>query len=223
MPSAHGLDEYLEAVYILEVEGISVIGARVADLLGVRAPSVTEALRRLEQRGMVVMDDHRTIVLTPQGWERAEGLIRRHRLAERWLTDVLALDWADADVEAHRLEHAFSQEVADRLSAMMGHPRTCPHGNPIPGNWPSPGFCGLSLDQVAPGEAVEVERLLEHAEVDQKLLKYLWQHQILPGTLVTMVEQLPGAGTLTVRRGQDEVVLGIRAASKIQVRPAGGD
>ena len=220
MPPSYALDDYLEAIYILDTEGVAVIGARVADLLGVRAPSVTEALHRLEQRELITQDDRRVIALTPQGRERAEGLIRVHRIVERWLTDVVGFDWAQADVEAHRLEHAMSGEVADRLSEMMGHPKTCPHGNPIPGNWITPTYFGLTLDQGHPGDKLVVERVLEHAEVDQKLLKYLWQYRILPGALVTMVDIVPGAGTITVQQDQEQVQLGIRAASKIQVRPA---
>lgn len=220
MPPSYALDDYLEAIYILDTEGVAVIGARVADLLGVRAPSVTEALHRLEQRELITQDDRRVIALTPQGRERAEGLIRVHRIAERWLTDVVGFDWAQADVEAHKLEHAMSGEVASRLSEMMGRPKTCPHGNPIPGNWATPSYFGLTLDQVPPGDKVVVERVLEHAEVDQKLLKYLWQYRILPGALVMMVDIVPGAGTITVQRDQEQVQLGIRAASKIQVRPA---
>ncbi|MSQ14565.1 MAG: metal-dependent transcriptional regulator [Dehalococcoidia bacterium] len=219
MPASHGLDEYLEAVYILESENISVIGARVADLLGVRAPSVTEAVHKLEKRGLAALDEHHVISLTPQGWERAESLIRRHRIAERWLTDVIGLDWAQADEEAHKLEHALSMEVADRISKMMEDPKTCPHGNPIPGNWERPSYYGLTLDALLPGEEAIMERVLEHAEVDLTLLRYLWHHGLLPGARMTMIETVEGADIVTVLRDGHEVSLGIRAASKIQVRP----
>ena len=220
MPTSHALDAYLETIYILASEGITVIGARVADMMAVRAPSVTEAVQRLENRDLVTVDNRHVIALTPAGWERAESLIRRHRIAERWLTEVIGLDWAQADVEAHKLEHSFSTEVADRLSQMMEHPKTCPHGNPIPGNWDNPTYFGLLLSEVAPGDEVIVERILEHAEVDFRLLRYLWNHGILPDTRLTIIETVPGAGTITVRRGDHEVALGLSAASKIQVRPA---
>jgi len=220
LAASHGLDEYLEAVYILESENVSVIGARVADFLGVKAPSVTEAMHKLEKRGLVQLDDHHVASLTPQGLERAESLIRRHRIAERWLTDVVGLDWAQADVEAHKLEHALSMEVADRLSKMMEDPRTCPHGNPIPGNWEKPSYYGLTLDALSPGDEVIVERVLEHAEVDLKLLRYLWQHGLLPGAHLTMIDTVDGADMVTLLRDGHEVSLGTRAASKIQVRPA---
>ena len=126
------LDEYLEAAYILESEGVAVIGARLAEHIGVRPPSVTEAIRRLEKKGLATMDAHHVVQLTSEGRVRAEGLVRRHRIAERWLTDVLGFDWAQADEEAAKLMFAFSDEVANRLSSMMDSPETCPHGNPIP-------------------------------------------------------------------------------------------
>lgn len=220
MSPSYALDDYLEAVYILDSEGIPAIGARVADLLGVKPPSVTEAIHRLEKRELVVVDAQHVISLTEEGKSRAEGLIRRHRIAERWLTDVVGMDWAQADIEAHKLEHAFSKELADRLSLMMNNPRTCPHGNPIPGNWDSPSYHGLTLDAADPGQDVVVERLLEHAEVDENLLRYLWKHGILPGVRITMREKVVGAGMVTVLRNGSEVAIGTRAASKIQVRPA---
>ena len=104
MPRSYAPDDYLEAIYILETEGVAAIGARVADFLGVTAPSVTEALQRLARGGFITMEHH-AITLSPQGREHAEALVRKHRIAERWLTDVLGLDWAQADVEALSLIH----------------------------------------------------------------------------------------------------------------------
>ncbi len=220
MPVTHGLGAYLEGVYILHSEGVPAIGARLADLLGVKPPSVTEAMHRLTKQGLALMDARHVFTLTEEGWRHAEGMMRRHRIAERWLTDVVGLDWAQADVEALKLQHAFSEEVADRLSAMMSHPKTCPHGNPIPGNWETPSYYGLLLTEAAPGSEVVVERILEHAEVDFRLLRYLWDHGILPGAHVVVGETIPGGGTLAVTRDGQEVILGLSAAAKIQVRPA---
>lgn len=219
MPRSYALEEYLEAIYILESEGMNVIGARLADFLKVRAPSVTEALKRLEKRGLITVDLHHAIALTPVGKQEAEDLVRRHRVAERWLTDVIGLDWAQADVEATKLAHAFSADVTNRLSHLMDDPKTCPHGNPIPGNWEFPTYAGQRLDTAPLGETMVVERVVEAAEVDLKLLRYLWGQGILPGAQLTVVEQVLGAGTITVMRNGEEVALGMAAASKIHVHP----
>ncbi len=218
MPGA-SLDEYLEAVYILESEGMAAIGARLAEHVGVRPPSVTEAIRRLEKQGWVKMDEHHVVQLTPEGRSRAEGLVRRHRIAERWLTDVLGLDWAQADLEAAKLSFAFSDDVANRLSVLMDSPSTCPHGNPIPGTGSAPVFEGQRLDFAPAGVELEVERVVEHAEVDLKLLRYLWGQGLVPGARVTVVDRTPGAGTITIRRNGEEVAIGLAAASKVHVRP----
>lgn len=220
MPGA-SLDEYLEAAYILDSEGVAVIGARLAEHLGVRPPSVTEAIRRLEKHGLVTMDPHHVVKFTEEGRLRAQGLVRRHRIAERWLTDVLGFDWAQADVEAEKLAYAFSDDVADRLSDLMDSPSTCPHGNPIPraGAPAGPKFTGQRLDVVPTGIEMEVERVVEHAEVDPKLLRYLWGLGLIPGTRVTVVDRAPGAGTITIRRNGAELIIGETAASKVHVRP----
>jgi len=215
------LDEYLEAAYILESEGVAVIGARLAEHLGVKPPSVTEAIRRLEKHGYVTMDAHHVVHFTADGRQRAAGLVRRHRIAERWLTDVLGFDWAQADVEAEKLAYAFSDDVADRLSMLMDSPSTCPHGNPIPGSAaPStqPALGGLSLDEAPIGADMLVERVVEHAEVDLKLLRYLWGMGLVPGASVTVLDRVPGAGTLTVLRTGEEITIGQAAASKVHVR-----
>lgn len=221
MPRSYALDDYLEAIYILESEGVSVIGARVADFLSVTAPSVTEAMQRLAKRQLITVSHH-AIELTLEGRGVAEGLVRRHRIAERWLTDVLGLDWAQADVEANKLAQAFSLDVADRLSRLMDNPETCPHGNPIPGNATGQPHSGPRLDEIPAGVETMVERVVEHAEVDSKLLHYLWRLGVVPGVQLTVTDKVPGAGTVVVRRRDgEEFTLGMNAASKIQVQTAG--
>ena len=110
------------------------IGVRLAERIGVSAPTMTETLKRMVGQGYVVVDNRKEISLTENGREVAESVVRRHRLSERWLTDVLGLDWAKAHQEACKLEHAISAEVEERLARMLEHPSTCPHGNPIPGS-----------------------------------------------------------------------------------------
>src|ERR1700726_205627 len=125
---------YLEAIYYIRAEGERVRSARLADWLSVSRPTVTVALRRMTRDGMVRLNAHKEIELTARGDQAAAAIVRRHRIMERWLTDVLGLDWVTADEEAARLEHAVSEKVEQRLYEALGRPRTCPHGNPIPGH-----------------------------------------------------------------------------------------
>jgi DtxR family Mn-dependent transcriptional regulator len=145
-------------------------------------------------------------------------MARRHRLLERWLTDVLGLNWVEAHEEAHRLEHALSPRVEDRLATLLGMPSTCPHGNPIPGMAGPPSTRPFPLDQVPAGATVTVERITEEAEADRQLLDHLWQSGIRPGARLTVREVAPWAGTLTLERdGEATIVLGLPAAGKIWV------
>ena len=125
---------YLEAIYYIWAEGEVVRSARLADWLSVSRPTVTVALRRMVRDGMVRLNAHKEIELTARGDAAAAAIVRRHRIVERWMTDVLGLDWVAADAEAERLEHAVSEVVEERLYRTLGGPKTCPHGNPIPGH-----------------------------------------------------------------------------------------
>src|SRR6202171_1241205 len=128
------VSHYLEAIYYIWAEGEPVRSARLADWLSVSRPTVTVALRRMTRDGMVRLNARKEIELTAKGSRLAEAIVRRHRIMERWLTDGLGLDWVTADAEAARLEHAVSEVVERRLYEVLGRPRTCPHGNPIPGH-----------------------------------------------------------------------------------------
>src|SRR5258708_7574107 len=127
------VSHYLEAIYYIWQEGESVRSARLADWLSVSRPTVTVALRRMSRDGLVRLRASKEIELTAEGRRRATAVVRRHRIMERWLTDVLGLDWVQADEEAARLEHAVSDQVEGRIFESLGRPKTCPHGNPIPG------------------------------------------------------------------------------------------
>src|SRR6185503_1224803 len=148
------IEDYLEGIYDLTGSGGPVIGARLARHLKVSPPAVTEALQRMTRDGYLRIGPGKHIVLTKRGRTLAEVMARRHRLLERWLTDILGLDWMDAHEEAHRLEHALSPNVEDRLATMFGMPSTCSHGNPIPGMAPRPGTHPFPLDQAEEGSTV---------------------------------------------------------------------
>src|SRR5436309_16032692 len=119
--------------------------------------------------GYLRVEAGKHIILTRRGKTLAEVMARRHRLLERWLTDILGLDWIEAHEEAHRLEHALSPRVEDRLAAILGMPSTCPHGNPIPGMAGRPSTHPLPLDQAPLGTTAVVERITQDAEADRPL------------------------------------------------------
>jgi len=182
------VEEYLEAIHSLDEEGSQVIQARLAERLGHSAPSVSETVRRLQADGYVLITN-RTIVLTPEGRTRAESVVRKHRLAERLLTDVIGLEWEKVHREADRWEHAISADVEEKLVALLGDPATCPHGNPMPGVEPIPT---RPLDRLAKGERATVERIPDQFEHEAGFLEYLDTQGVRPGVTLEMVEQNPG-------------------------------
>jgi DtxR family Mn-dependent transcriptional regulator len=200
-------------------EGEALRSARLADWLGVSRPTVTVALRRMTRDGMVRMNSHKEIELTAAGRKAAESIVRRHRIMERWLTDVLGLDWVTADAEAARLEHAVSEVVERRLYEAIGRPRTCPHGNPIPGHSKAaPREQRLAtLDE---GSQAAISRVSEVAEREAPLLlAYLGDRGLIPGQKIDVVE-VDGVGrTIRIRAGKREVTLSHDTAAKLWAVP----
>jgi DtxR family Mn-dependent transcriptional regulator len=211
------VQDYLAAIYDLGASSGPVIGARLAKHMSISAPAVTEAIQRLTRGGYVRVGRGKAVTLTGKGREIAEVMARRHRLLERWLTDTLGLNWADAHEEAHRLEHAISPRVEERLATMLGMPSTCPHGNPIPGMPELARVEPFPLAQAKAGVTVVVERITEEAEADKNLLEYLWRAQVRPGRRLRVVEIAPWAGTITLSGDGKTIVLGLPAAAKIWV------
>ncbi|MGH7322389.1 MAG: metal-dependent transcriptional regulator [Candidatus Rokuibacteriota bacterium] len=211
------VQDYLAAIYDLTGSGKPVIGARLAKHMQVSAPAVTEALQRMCRAGYIRLSAGKEVAFTKKGKAMAEVMARRHRLLERWLTDILGLDWTEAHEEAHRLEHALSPRVEDRLAAILGMPSTCPHGNPIPGMAGGSHTHAFPLDQAAEGASVVVERITEEAEADRKLLEHLWRDGVRPGTPLKIEEIAPWAGTITTTSDGRTIVLGLGAAGKIWV------
>ncbi|MGH9307338.1 MAG: metal-dependent transcriptional regulator, partial [Acidimicrobiales bacterium] len=173
------LEEYLEAVHALEEEDIPVIQARLVERLGHSAPSVSEMIRRLRSEGYIDVDG-RAVTLTDMGRSRAESVVRKHRLAERLLTDIIGLEWHKAHLEAGRWEHVISDEVETRLIELLGHPTTCPHGNPIPGSHPDP-VVQAPLSEAVPGDHIRLARVTEQIEIDTESLTYLSEAGFVPG------------------------------------------
>ncbi|MDP9402874.1 MAG: metal-dependent transcriptional regulator [Actinomycetota bacterium] len=208
------LEEYLEAIHELEEEGTVVIQARLAERLGHSAPSVSEMIRRLKGEGYVAVED-RAVSLTAKGRTRAESVVRKHRLAERLLTDVIGLPWHKAHMEACRWEHVISDEVEERLVVLLHNPTTCPHGNPIPGT-EAPVMDLVALADLGPGDHVRLERVTEQVEIDTDALTYLSTHGFVPGTDATVREKAPD-GTLTLELGDDTIALGPALAGQLYV------
>lgn len=214
------ISHYLEALYYMWSEGEPSRSARLADWLGVSRPTVTVALRRMTRDGMVRMNSRKEIELTAPGRKAAESIVRRHRIMERWLTDVLGLDWVTADEEAARLEHAVSEKVEERLYEALGRPRTCPHGNPIPGHSKSSPK-ERRLATLGAGARAAISRVSEVAEREAPLLlAYLHDRGLTPGREVGVVEVDDVGGTIRIRAGKREVTLSHDTAAKVWVMPA---
>ncbi len=177
------VEEYLETMHDLAEEGVPVIQARIAERLGRSAPSVSEMLDRLTEDGYVSRDGRR-LSLTESGQELAEKVVRKHRLAERLLVDVIGLEWHKVHSEAGRWEHVISDDVEARLVELLGDPATCPHGNPIPGSrTPAPAAPTRPLADVTKGERVRLVRISEEVETNLGSLALLDAGGFIPGAV----------------------------------------
>src|SRR5216683_2010851 len=193
------VSRYLEAIYYMWSEKEPLRSSRLADWLGVSRPTVAIGLRRMTRDGLVGMNGRKEIELTDAGMRAAEAIVRRHRIMERWLTDALGLDWVTADAEAARLEHAVSEVVERRLYEVLGRPKTCPHGNPIPGHTEAaPREVRLSaLDE---GDRAAITRVSEVAEREAPpLLAYLHDRSLVPGRQIVVMETDSLGKTVRVR------------------------
>ncbi len=210
------VEEYLEAIYKMSLEG-PVIAARLAERMKVSPPTVADMLRRLTENGLVQMSRRHGVRLTRQGQHAAETLVRRHRLWERFLTDVLGLDWDEVHEEACKLEHAMSPQVEEKLADILGHPDTCPHGFPIPGTKDARKREreAVPLSSLCVGDEGIIERV---AEEEPKLLQYLATLGLFPDARIRVKEIAPFKGPMLVRVAGSQYALGQEVASKIMVK-----
>jgi len=202
----------------MSTEGRTVIAARLADALEVAAPTVTATLHRMARDGLVAVNEHKEVLLTEEGHRRAETMVRRHRLAERLLVDVLGLDWADAHEEAHRFEHAISPRVEARILAVLGSPTTCPHGSPIPGTGATLATDAFRLDSAVEGQRLVIERISEEAEGDRDLLNYFQRSGLLPGREFEVAGVESSNALIFLAIGEAVIPIGLGAAHTIWVR-----
>ena len=211
------VEEYLQAIESLNEEGTPAIQARIAQRLGRSAPTVSEMLERLATDGYIERSG-RTITLTEQGKDVAQTVLRKHRLAERLLADVIGLPWHLVHDEAGRWEHVMSDEVMTRLVEILGDPATCPHGNPIPGSAHSPENPSRQtpLAESEPGQRVRFERIGEEIELDGTTLRYLDEAGFIPGATATVTNKGPD-GTLLLEADGTTVVLGADLCQRMYV------
>jgi DtxR family Mn-dependent transcriptional regulator len=198
-------EEYLEAILEIEEEGVVPIRARLVERLGLSAPAVSETVNRLVDHGYAELLDDRRLRLTPKGRDVAVSIVRRHRLAERLLVDIIGLEWEKVHKEADRWEHVISADVEEKLVALLGDPATCPHGNPIPGSHHKvEGPPSTLLTQSEPGPVV-VRRISEKVEIDDSALQFLVGAKLVPGSSAVVLATGPegvrvdsGAGERTI-------------------------
>lgn len=220
-PTSVATDDFLTSIFRFVEEGKPVISARLAETLGVSPATAFGTVRRMARDGLIKVSRKKEIALTVAGNKVAEDVIRRHRLAERFLTDVLDLAWHKAYSEAHRLEHGISEEVADRLVRLLNNPTTCPHGYPIPG---SEGYARAkhvrthlkALNEIPEGTTVTVKRVPEE---DVELLKYLEEHNVSPSWTMKVLDVADFKGTVSLEVDHHEIVISTDTASKIIVKP----
>jgi DtxR family Mn-dependent transcriptional regulator len=211
-------EEYLEAILEIEEEGTIPIRARLVERLGLSAPAVSETVNRLVDHGYAELLDDRSLRLTPKGREVATSVVRRHRLAERLLVDVIGLEWEKVHREADRWEHAISADVEEKLVQLLGDPGTCPHGNPIPGSRSAPTApVGAPLATSAPGK-VQVQRISEKAEIDDDAIAFLAQAQLIPGHDAVVVG--PEDGGVRVQSDTGDQLIPRDLAALVYVSPA---
>ena len=213
-------EDYLQAIDGLLTEGQTVIAARLAERLKVTPASVSQTLDRMARQDLVETGPHRQIALTPVGREAADAIVRRHRITERFLTDILQMGWVQAHEEAHRLEHAISDAVEERLTQLLGRPETCPHGAPIPGNFP-PGHDAdwVPIVALTVGESATITRISEAIEDDRALLEYCDAKNLRPGVEVTLTEEAPD-GLAILAIGAEAVALSPTLSRQILCRRA---
>lgn len=212
-PSAT-IEDYLSLLYITERDGEPASGARLAELLGVTPPTVTNALKRMSRDGLVEMDASHSPKLTQHGDELARSVLRRHMLAE-WML-IRLLSWSKVHQEAHGFEHTISDDVEAALLEELNQPETCPHGNPLPGFEDSVSDW-VALPLVKIGEEVIIRRIHELAEEIPGLLAFLEENHIEPGQPVTVTEVLPFNQTITLAVEGKAVTLGFSTARQIFV------
>ncbi|HXH23383.1 MAG TPA: metal-dependent transcriptional regulator [Dehalococcoidia bacterium] len=216
---SRAVDDYLQTIYSLETEGEKAYSGRLARWMRVKPPTAWATVKRMERDGLVTVDDKKAIHLTDVGRELAEVIARRHRLSERFLTDVLGLGWAEGHEQAHIFEHGLTPMIEERLMHLLGNPKTCPHGSPIPGTGAHLDPALVPLDQLQEGDEAVLEFISEELEEDSGILKYLESHGLRPGARIRVREVIRSVDVLSLETDKGPASLGLAVAARIRVRP----
>jgi DtxR family Mn-dependent transcriptional regulator len=228
MAQGHSVDEYLETIYFLAFpigeyrphsSGNPTLASRVAEMLGVSRASAGEMLKRLEADGLVERGEQKEAILTANGRDRAEKVVRKHRIIERLLTDFMGYTAAEAHVHADQLGDTFSDEMVERIEEKLGHPDRCPHGWPVDPDVEQAENRDLApLADLEPPTQATIIRLAEH---DGELLHWFYDEGLVPGTKLELRSAQPAAGQFTVKIDGTEKAIGEKAAAGLFVRPTG--
>lgn len=218
METSQSKEDYIKAIWELTQDEDGVQRVRIAEHLGVSAPSVTAALHRLEKEGFAAADENGRVCLTERGRHIAEKVVLRHNLVEKLLVDVIGIDWFDAHEEAERIEHVISEKVEQKLLERFGADARCPHGAPLREESEAERRKrGLRLlEECAAGERVTIEIIFER---DRQFLRFLDEKRILPGSQATLAERGYG-GVIMLEVDGRQVPLAGPAACRIWVGPA---
>ncbi len=206
--------EYLERIYWLEEAELPMTGANLARAMHLSAPTVHEMIKRLEKDGYISRNPDKTIVFTDDGREHATAIVKRHRLVERFLTDVLGIPWDDVHEEAERLEHAMSPTLEERMLAAIGDAKTCPHGHPIGDVEREPG---VPLADVEQGASVRILRFENEAE---DLLHYLMDVGVHPGLEGTLATKTDDAVTIEGSEGSHTLTVSVAETVSVKADPS---
>ena len=226
MAAGHSVDDYLETIYFLAFPigeykpepNSTAIASRVAEMLGVSRASAGEMLKRLEADGLVERGEQKEAILTDPGIQRAEKVVRKHRLIERLLTDFMGYTAAEAHVHADELGDTFTEDMIERIEERLGNPDRCPHGWPVDPAFEQAENRELApLTDLEPGREGEIVRLAEH---DGALLHWFYDEGFVPGATVVLREAQPAAGQFKVSPSGDERGISEKAAAGLYVRPA---
>ncbi len=209
------IEEYLESIYKLQQEQYPVSTGRLAEHLKLSPPSVSEMIKKLAGKDLV-QHTEKGVCLTEEGKRIAKKVIRRHRLSERLLTDILGFKWDEVHDEACRLEHAISPEMEERIAESLGNPKTCPHGHPIPDK--DGLFVKENVRPLSELKASEKGMVVSVFEEDPKMLQYLSSLGLIPKVCVRVEEVAPFGGPLIVCVSGSRYALGREVASKIKVK-----
>lgn len=207
----HTVEDYLMTMHVMERDHGEIIAARLADMLGVSPPTVTMTLKRMERDHWIIGTGRKAIQFTETGRAAAHSVMRRHMLTEWLLVEFLKVPIFETHDEAHKIEHAISPELEERMVEVLGNPKLCPHGNPFPGqeaivkHW-------IPLTDFESGDTVTIRRVHEFAEDNRELLKYFSENKVAPGVKVKITEILPFNQTLTIKTPERTITLGFPAA-----------